>query len=46
MDELDKFAIFISEIIAKYIEEIELEIELENRTCYSGNIGVFRNGSN
>lgn len=31
MDELDKFAIFISEIIAKYIEEIELEIELENK---------------
>lgn len=32
MEELDKFAIFISEIIAKYIEEIELEIELENKS--------------
>lgn len=38
MDELDKFAIFISEMIAKYIEEIELEMELDNKSNFVDNI--------
>lgn len=38
MEDLDKLAMFISEMIAKYIEEIELEMELDDESNIVDNL--------